>query len=261
MVEECLRDLEWLGLDWDGPVRIQSRELASLGAALGELLERGLAYACICSRKDIELAASAPHLEDGELRYPGTCRYRYASPATAERESGRSAAIRFRVPRGKIVLEDGFAGRFANDVQAEAGDFVIARRDGVFAYQLAVVVDDARMGVNEVVRGADLLPSAARQWLLQEALGLPHPAWFHVPLVVDESGRRLAKRRDDASLAALRKSGVDARRVVQWIARSAGLEADEPVSAAEVVGAFDIHRLPREPVVLTEGDVERLRRP
>ncbi len=261
MIEESLRDLEWLGLDWDGPVQVQSHELASLGAALGELLERGLAYACTCSRKDIELAASAPHLEDGEQRYPGTCRGRYASPALAERDSGRAAAIRFRVPSRKVVLEDGLAGRFESDVQSEAGDFVVARRDGVFAYQLAVVVDDARMGVNEVVRGADLLPSAARQWLLQEALGLPHPAWFHVPLVLDESGRRLAKRRDDASLAALRKSGVDARRVVRWIARGAGMETGEPLAAVDALAAFDLQKVPREPVVLTARELEELRRP
>jgi glutamyl-tRNA synthetase len=260
MTEACLRDLEWLGLDWDGPVVQQSRDTRAIEAALGDLLARGLAYACTCSRRDLELALSAPQAGDGaaegETRYPGTCRARFTSPAEAARATGRPAGIRFRVPPGVVALEDGLAGRFAHDVEAECGDFLIARRDGAFAYQLAVVVDDARMGVTEVVRGEDLLASTARQWLLQEALGLPHPAWLHVPLVVDERGERLAKRRGSTTLAELRAAGVDPRSIVAWVARSAGLERAEPARPQELVTSFDLRRVPRGAVRSPAGRLD-----
>jgi glutamyl-tRNA synthetase len=256
MTEACLRDLEWLGLDWDGRVELQSRDTRAIEAALADLVARGFAYACICSRRDLGLALSAPHAVEGEARYPGTCRGRFASPADAERATGRPAGIRFRVPPGVVALEDGFAGPFAHDVEAECGDFLIARRDGAFAYQLAVVVDDARMGVTEVVRGEDLLASTARQWLLQQALGLSHPAWFHVPLVVDERGERLAKRRGSATLAELRAAGVDPRAIVAWVARTAGLERAEPAHPSELVTSFDLSRVPRVAVTAPTGRLD-----
>lgn len=241
---ECLRDLEWLGLDWDGASVLQSADTSALEPALERLLAAGQAYLCRCSRRDVARALSAPHASDGELRYPGTCRTRGLCAADA---GARALAVRLRVPEGEVELEDGVAGRFRADVQREVGDFLLARRDGFFAYQLAVVVDDARMGVNEVVRGDDLLSSAARQWHLQRALGLPHPRWFHVPLVVDEHGARLAKRRGDLALASLRSAGVDPRRLVAWAARSAGLACPEPVAARECLACFDLARLPRAP--------------
>jgi glutamyl-tRNA synthetase len=250
---ECLRDLEWLGLDWDGAPLVQSDDTTALAAALERLLAEGRAYPCSCSRKDIERALSAPHASDGELRYPGTCR---ARPPQAGAEA---LAVRLCVPAGEIELEDGIAGRFRHDVQREVGDFLLARRDGFFAYQLAVVVDDARAGVNEVVRGDDLLASATRQWHLQRALGLAHPRWFHVPLVLDERGERLAKRRDDLTLAVLRAEGVDARALVAWVAQSAGLEAPERPTARELLPHFDLARLPRTPVRFGAADLERLR--
>src|SRR5262245_9012726 len=155
MVDECRRDLEWLGLDWDGAPGLKSAEPSALTLALQRLLDAGQAYLCACSRRDIERALSAPHAEDGELRYPGTCRTRGLSRADA---AERALAVRLRVPDGEVELEDGVAGRFRADVQREVGDFLLARRDGFFAYQLAVVVDDDRAGVNEVVRG-DGLPA------------------------------------------------------------------------------------------------------
>lgn len=252
MTDECLRDLEWLGLDWDGPPLLQSADTSAMRAAVARLTSAGLAYACHCSRKDLVQAPSAPHASDGELRYPGTCRARSA-PADARTPH----ALRLRVPEGALELEDGVAGRFRCDVQHEVGDFLLARRDGVFAYQLAVVVDDARTGVDEVLRGDDLLPSAARQWHLQEALGLPHPRWFHVPLVLDEHGERLAKRRgDELALAGLRARGVDPRALVAWIARSAGiaLDAGERLSAGEATARFDLARLPRTPARFGPAD-------
>lgn len=250
MVEECLATLTWLGLDWDGPVLVQSSEPGPTRAALDELVARGLAYGCSCSRRDIERAASAPHAEDGELCYPGTCRERGLVPGPG----GPPLALRFRVPAGEVALEDGILGPYRCNVAREVGDFLLARRDGTFAYQLAVVVDDARSGVTEVVRGADLLPSAARQWLLQRALGLPSPRGYHVPLVLDADGRRLAKRSGALALAELRARGVDGRAVVAWAAQSAGLAVPERVTPAEVLVHFDLARLPRGPVRLAGPD-------
>jgi len=260
MAEACLRDLEWLGLDWDGSVVMQSAGEEHLRAAAASILERGLAYPCVCTRREVELAASAPHEGDGTLRYPGTCRARFLSPAEAERESGRPAALRLRVPPGAVAFEDALRGRVSFDVAREVGDFPLTGRDGQVAYQLAVVVDDARQGVTEVLRGDDLLASTARQVLVQEALGLPRPVWVHVPLVLDAAGRRLAKRADGLSLARLRAEGVSPRAVVAWAARSAGMECgDGAATPAELVASFDLARLPREPVRLAPEVLAALR--
>jgi glutamyl-tRNA synthetase len=249
MAEQAVADLEWLGLDWDGEVVVQSRGAERLDAAARSLLERGLAYPCVCTRAEIAASQSAPHADAREIRYPGTCRGRFASLEEAERKSGRAPAVRLRVEPGTVRIEDGFAGTFPFDVSDEVGDFPVARRAGAAAYQLAVVVDDALAGVTEVVRGDDLLPSAARQLLIQRALGLPHPRWFHVPLVVDEGGRRLAKRTDALALHRLRASGVDAARVVAWIARRSGIEVGTRATARECAASFDFARVPHTPVV------------
>jgi len=248
--DAALSDLEWLGLDWDGPVLLQSTGLARINAAVAELIEAGKAYPCVCSRGDIRSAQSAPHAGSAEPRYPGTCRGRYRSFAEAERQSGQAAGARLIVPEGSITIEDGVAGANTSDVARDVGDFLIAKRDKAPAYQLAVVVDDHEQGVNEVLRGDDLLPSAARQWHVQRALGLPHPAWFHVPLVTDANGRRLAKREADLSLAELRAGGTDPRAIVTWAARSAGVEVGERATAAEVTPLFQLAALPRELVPL-----------
>jgi glutamyl-tRNA synthetase len=258
LVGACLRDLEWLGLDWDGELRLQSSDTSAYAEALERLLESGQAYACTCSRRAIERALGAPHASDGERRYPGTCRGRYASLAEAERAGGAAVGIRLRVPAGELELEDGCAGRVRTDVQREVGDFLLARRDGAYAYQLAVVVDDARAGVSEVLRGDDLLSSAARQAHLQDALALPRPRWFHVPLVVDGQGERLAKRRADTTLAELRAAGVDPRALIAWAARSAGQSCPERALAREVLRSFDLARLPRTPVRLGPEEQEWL---
>jgi glutamyl-tRNA synthetase len=250
MVEQALEDLAWLGLDWDGEVLVQSQGAHRLDEAVQSLLTRGLAYPCVCTRAEIAASQSAP--QEGvarELRYPGTCRDRFDSLADAERATGRSPAVRLRVEPGRIRVDDGFAGSCTFEVEQEVGDFPVARRAGAAAYQLAVVVDDAHAGVNEVVRGDDLLPSAARQILVQRALGLPHPRWFHVPLVVDEGGRRLAKRTDALALAELRAQGVDPRRIVAWIAQRSGLTVEGPVGAQECIDRFDLARVPKTPVV------------
>jgi glutamyl-tRNA synthetase len=218
-----LEDLRWLGIEWRegpdvggpfGPYR-QSERRALYREAWARLVKSGHVYACSCSRRDIARAAEAPHEgqagvrhgQDDEPHYPGTCRPGAGVAPNAPAEpAGRN--WRFRVPDGEeIVFEDLRLGRQGFVAGRDFGDFVIWRRDDVPAYQLAVVVDDARMRITEVVRGADLLKSTARQILLQRALGLPTPAYFHCDLVTDEHGERLAKRHESLSLRALRAAG------------------------------------------------------
>ena len=257
--DAALQDLAWLGLEWDGEPFLQSTELPRLNETVSALISAGKAYPCVCSRGDIRSAQSAPHADSVEPRYPGTCRGLYSSFAEAERVSGRTAGARLLVPEGSISIVDGVSGTSHWDVAREVGDFLIAKRDKAPAYQLAVVVDDAAQGVTEVLRGDDLLPSAARQWHVQEALGLAHPAWFHVPLVVDESGRRLAKREADLSLAELRSGGTDPRAIVAWAARSAGMWSSERCTPAELTPHFDLARLPHEPLRLSDSAIEALK--
>lgn len=256
--DAALADLEWLGLDWDGVPLLQSTELERLNQAVSTLLRAGKAYPCVCSRTDIRNAQSAPHAGASEPRYPGTCRGLYTSFAEAEQKSGRPAGARLIVPEGDVAIVDQISGVSHWDVARDVGDFLIAKRDRAPAYQLAVVVDDAAQGVTEVLRGNDLLPSAARQWHVQTALGLPHPNWYHVPLVTDENGRRLAKREADLSLAELRAAGCDPRAIVAWVAKSAGLDVAPRVTPAEVTPHFDLARLPREPLRLDAATLQAL---
>jgi len=255
LLEATLHDLRWLGLDWDGAPYVQSSGIADIDSAAASLLARGFAYPCICTRKEIQTAVSAPHDGDNTAIYPGTCRGKYASLADAERASGRPAALRFRVPDVTVRIDDGIQGVHRYHAPTRLGDFPILRRLGMPAYHLAVVVDDARHDVSEIVRGADLLESCARQWLLQEALGYPHPRWWHVPLVTDESGRRLAKRSDDVSLARLRAAGVDPRQIVSWAARSAGIDVTSRAEARELTSDFDITCLARQEIRITPADL------
>ncbi len=248
----ALEDLAFLGLHADGdPVR-QTDRLALYRTTADRLVALGLAYPCVCSRTEIENAASAPHGTEGP-RYPGTCRARFASLGEARAATGRDPALRFRVDPGIVVHEDGFRGRVETDVCAETGDFVIMKRDGTPAYQLAVVVDDAGMGITEVLRGDDLLSSTGRQILLYRALGRKEPQFIHVPLVVGEDGRRLAKRHGDTTVARLRREGIGAARIVSWLADTAGLPRQgREVMPPDLVPIFDLRHLPRDPVVLRE---------
>ena len=169
---QAMEDLRWLGLDWGlGPV-YQSSRAEIYREAAEKLLAQGLAYPCVCTRREVELAASAPHAEDGAAVYPGTCRGKYRSMREAEMAAGRAAAIRFAVPEGKMDFTDCFRGECSFDPAKELGDFVILKADGTAAYQLAVVIDDSEMGVTDVVRGDDLLDSTPRQMLLCQALAL-----------------------------------------------------------------------------------------
>jgi glutamyl-tRNA synthetase len=256
--DAALRDLEWLGLDWDGAPSVQSEHPERFERAVQSLLERGLGYACVCTRGDLAGAAAAPHAGANEPRYPGTCRGRFASRAAAEAATGKAAGVRLAVPKGAIAVNDELAGTRSFDVADEVGDFLVARRGGGASYQLAVAVDDAAEGVTEVVRGDDLLPSAARQWHVQRALELPHPRWVHVPLVLDASGERLAKRTDALSLEALRGRGADPRALVSWAAKSVGVAVPERATAAEIVPLFRLDRVPPRPVTVTDELVSEL---
>ncbi len=253
----AIDDLRWLGMDWDdGPI-YQSDRRELYRAAAQKLLDAGAAYPCVCSRKEIEQAASAPHAEDGAAVYPGTCRGRFKSIAEATAFSGRAPAIRFAVAADEIVsFIDGFAGPQSFDVAKQLGDFVIAKADGTPAYQLSVVVDDADMGVTHIVRGDDLLDSTPRQILLYHALGLDGsiPRYDHLPLVIGEDGRRLAKRHGDTRLATYRAAGVPAGRLRAWLARSIGVELGDDVQLDQIQANFDLTRLPRDPIVFAAVD-------
>jgi glutamyl-tRNA synthetase len=244
----AIEDLRWFGLDWDGEVVVQSQHLARYAAAAERLVALGLAYACTCTRKEVEDAASAPHEApggDGPV-YPGTCRGRFASLAEAKDRTGRDAALRFRVDVDAVPFVDRFAGEQAGRV---TGDFVVQKRDGGPAYQLAVVVDDAHHGVTEVVRADDLLPSTPRQLLLYRALGLAAPGFAHTPLLVGGDGLRLAKRHGDTSLRHLRERGATASQVVGFLARISGLRPTAaPIAARDLLADFDLARVPHGPV-------------
>jgi glutamyl-tRNA synthetase len=207
-------DLRWFGFQWDegpdcgGPFApySQSERLTLHRAALNKLIEAGAVYPCTCSRKDIQAAASAPHASDDEAIYPGTCRDR-TTPSRAHHHSTR-ISWRFTVPNGEIFsFEDHNLGPQRFVAGKDFGDFVVWRPDDIPAYQLACVVDDAAMQITEVVRGADLLLSTARQLLLYRALGLSAPDHYHCPLMTDAAGVRLAKRHDALSLRRLREQG------------------------------------------------------
>ena len=247
----ALEDLAWLGLDWDGEVVRQSDRGAIYARVVERLLGEGRAYPCVCTRKEVERAASAPHEEwlDAPV-YPGTCRGRYASVAEARQRTGRPPAIRFAVDRDAVPFDDLFRGREPGRI---AGDFVIARGEGGPAYQLAVVVDDAASGVTEVLRGDDLVPSTPRQLLLYEALGAAPPRFAHVPLMVGPDGRRLAKRHGDTTIRHLRARGARPEDVVGYLAAKSGLRArGARCMPADLLDDFDLARVPRGPVLGTD---------
>lgn len=243
-------DLRWLGLDWDeggsagGEGYYQSHRGTYYQAALERLEQMDLLYPCFCTRGQLH-APNAPHRSDGEVIYPGTCRNLTAGER-AERAKTRRPALRIRVPDEEISFTDLLQGAFRENLARDCGDFILRRSDGVFAYQLAVVVDDALMGVNQVVRGSDLLTSTPRQIYLQQLLGYPTPEYCHVPLLCAPDGRRLSKREADLTLAALRASGVRPEEIVGRLACCAGLiDRPAPVRPSELIPLFALNQLPR----------------
>jgi len=225
-------DLRWLGLDWDEGPFLQSARGALYEEAIARLASQGLVYPCDCSRADIARVASAPHPGE-EAVYPGSCRA--LDPARAMR---RPPALRVRVPDEVVAFDDAVAGRVTQDLAREVGDFVLRRGDGVFAYQLAVVVDDLAMGITDVVRGADLLSSTPRQiWLARKLRSAP-PRYAHVPLVVAADGSRLEKRTHGARVRELRDRGFAPEAVVGELAFGLGLAVGpDPVTARDLAAA------------------------
>lgn len=257
--EQAIEDLRWLGLDWDegpdvgGPNApyVQSNRLDRYQAALERLQRDEHVYPCTCSRSDVESAASAPHGALEGPTYPGTCRGLRVADAAAL--LGRRFCWRLRSDGVERRFVDRFRGPERSSDHPSQGDFVVWKNDQTPAYQLAVVVDDAAMGMTEVLRGDDLVPSTFRQLELYERLDLPVPEFVHVPLVVGPDGRRLAKRHGDTRLATLRAEGVSAERLVGLLACSAGLrDGEEPLTPRELLGDFDLGKVPHAPYIWNE---------
>jgi glutamyl-tRNA synthetase len=254
-----LDDLRWLGLDWEegpdvggphAPYK-QSLRLARYDAAVEQLLAAGRAFYCWCSRAEVARAAAAPHgpADDGP-RYPGTCRA-LPTPPPNDLRYRRRPSVRLRVDAEEIAFVDGVHGRTVEDPAATIGDFVIRRADGIPAYQLAVVVDDAAMAISDVVRGDDLVGSTARQLVLYRALGATPPRFAHVPLVLGPDGARLSKRHGSISVRALRDRGRSREAVVGLLASTLGLvPAGTGCAPRDLVSAFALDRILRSPTTL-----------
>ena len=242
--DQVMRDYQWLGLTWDNEPVYQSRRTELYRAAFSHLEEAGLIYPCYCTRAE-RLAACAPHRSDGAVVYDGRCR-RLTPEQRTELEKNRRPAWRVAVPEETVSFTDRIQGPVSQQLARECGDFILRRSDGVYAYQLAVVVDDGDMGVTQVVRGSDLLDSTPRQLWLQSKLGLPHPEYGHVPLLLSPDGRRLAKRDRDQELGALQEK-YTARELVGRLAHLAGLiPSPAPVTPEELIPLFSWGKLPKD---------------
>ena len=256
--EEIMADLHWLGLDWDegpdcggayGPYE-QSQRRMVYELALSKLINRGLVYPCFCSREDIRAASQAPHERiQGGPEYPGTCRRITQYERDKRLAAGQRASLRFLVPDQPVRFVDLHYGEKYCHPLRDLGDFIVRRSDGIYAYQLAAVVDDAMMGITHVLRGADLLPSTFRQILLYQALGWPVPYFIHVPLLNGPDGHRLSKRHGDVSLQAFRTKGVRPENIVGLLAYWAKLlPAPEQVKPSELIELFDVRKIPLDPI-------------
>lgn len=242
--DQVMRDLEWLGLTWDNEPVYQSERTEVYAQAFHTLEEQGLIYPCYCTRAE-RLAASAPHRSDGQTIYDGRC----SRLTEGEREvlsQTRRPAWRVKVGQESITFCDLLQGEYKEELKTDCGDFILRRSDGVYAYQLAVVVDDAAMGVNQVVRGSDLLSSTPRQIYLQRLLGLKEPEYGHVPLLLSADGRRLAKRDRDQELGEL-QSRYTAPELLGRLAHLAGLIPEPaPITAQELIPLFSWEKLQRD---------------
>lgn len=246
-----LDDTRKLGLYWDGDVVYQHDRIEMYQDALNCLTNQNLTYPCFCTRADLH-AASAPHASDGTPLYAGTCRN--LKPYQIEKKTlTRNPATRLKVPAQTIQFEDRTFGSITENLLTECGDFVIQRSDRIYAYQLVVVIDDALMGVNEVIRGSDLLGSTARQIYLQNLLGFDHPAYAHIPLLIAPDGHRLSKRNQDCSIDELLRIFGSTEALLGKLAYATGLaSSDKPTSAEKLVESFDwelIRAMPRSIVI------------
>jgi glutamyl-tRNA synthetase len=261
---QAIDDLAWLGLDWDGPVLYQSTRDDAHRRALQTLIDAGVVFPCICSRKDVLAAASAPQEgdpHDHQVTYPGTCRGRFASADDARRTAGRQPAWRVRVDNAPICFDDEFAGPQCVELSRTCGDFVIYRNEGLIGYQLAVIVDDHDAGVDCIVRGDDLLDSTARQIHLRRLLGYnDDERYWHVPLVRGPDGLRLAKRHGDTRISMYRQGNTTRQRMLGLLAWWCGqIDRREEISLAELRASFNITRLPKGDITFTAEDDAWLR--
>ncbi len=257
--DAVVRDLEWLGLTWDEGAYcgkdsanyFQSKRSDIYATYFDKLVAQNLVYPCFCSRADLH-AANAPHASDGHTIYAGTCRNLTSAEQEKRAQSiHRPPAYRMRVDDSIISFTDVHYGPQHYQLSTESGDFIISRSDGLYAYQLAVTVDDALMGVTQVVRGCDLLSSTPMQLYLYDKLGFMPPGFLHIPLLVAPDGRRLAKRDGDLELSELRKRLGSAEAIIGWLAYLAGqLPKPEPISPMELVKIFDLKKLPTENIVV-----------
>lgn len=258
--EQLQDDLLWLGLDWDegprvgGPYApyVESLREPLYEEALEKLRQDGRLYPCYCSRSELASIGSAPHgLASEGAGYPGLCR-RLSEEERLAKAAKKTPALRFIMPDHALPFEDAFAGPQPSDGD-DRSDFVVKRADGMFSYQLAVTVDDAAMGITDVLRGADLLDSTPRQLALYEALGLKPPAFAHVPLLVDQEGKRLSKRDRSITLAGLRGAGVEPEQLLGALAHQAGwIDRPERLTARELIPSFGPIRQAGEHLLLTE---------
>ncbi|QEF99914.1 Glutamate--tRNA ligase [Stieleria maiorica] len=255
-IKQAIEDIRWLGIDWDGPPTLQTEHQPRYRQTLATITGgRNLAYPCVCSRKDIAEALSAPHESrfqgEGPV-YPGTCAgYRDGAPIPPQLHCWR-----LRVSDETLVFDDQVLGRQQCNPARELGDFPITTKNDQVSYQLAVVVDDMCQNVDWVIRGNDLVASTFRQLELYRHLGCRPPRYAHVPLVRGVDGRRLAKRHGDTRLSHYRECGVAAEAIVGWAAHSLGLtDTAEPQKAADLIDRFDWSRLPKQDTVI---DAERL---
>ena len=254
-IDQAIEELRWLGLSWDGEIVIQTERRRRYREILDQLIANDRVYPCVCTRKDIEAAGSAPHFEHEQPIYPGTCAdWRNGDPLPP---CGKFA-WRFRTADRMVRFDDELHGVQSANVKNHLGDFPITQKSGEVSYQLAVVIDDADAGINHVVRGDDLMTSTFRQIAIADTLSLAIPNYLHVPLVLGPDGRRLAKRHGDTRLSTLRDEGVHAATIIDWAARSSGLwSRSTPVRHVdEVTAMFSTSRLHPQPVI---ADPERLR--
>ena len=239
-------DLRWLGLDWDKEQMPQSCRSDAYEDVFEMLRERQLVYPCYCTRTELH-AASAPHASDGRFVYAGTCR---SLTREQQAEKTKQPAWRLIVPDADVTFTDGLQGLYRENLQRDCGDFIVRRADGVYAYQLAVVTDDAAGGVTQVVRGMDLLSSTPRQLYLYQMMGKRAPEYYHVPLLVAPDGRRLSKREKDLDLGALRQNYTPQQLLGKLAFLAGVIEYDEPVCARELAQVFRWSNVKKEPIVM-----------
>lgn len=247
---QVIEDLQWLGFTWDAEPLWQSQRQDIYRKYLQRLEEKQAVYPCFCTRAQLH-SLVAPNLGDTQVVYPGTCRNLTISEQAA-RAKERTPAIRLRTPDKTVTFTDGLYGVQQENLQRDCGDFVLRRADGLFGYQLAVVVDDALCGVTEVVRGRDILSSTPRQLYLQEQLGFATPNYVHIPLLMDAKGRRLAKRDADVSMVSLRKRFTP-QQVIGALAFACGL-LEQPVSASltELIPLFSWNKIKHQDLCLPD---------